>query len=143
MTDTNITEQVSVALWEERVATERTRADLIQERADLMEARFNEHKLRADNAESDLLVIGEAVRQEAVDREFCSAYEDFVNRVNSRTHGSWLVERLESVTVRFTVTVSGSGNVAEMASFVDGVRSVLNGAFDDDELVDDIDVLLA
>ena len=32
MTDTNITEQVSVALWEERVATERTRADLMQER---------------------------------------------------------------------------------------------------------------
>jgi hypothetical protein len=74
---------------------------------------------RANAHESDLRIIADALRNEAVEREWCDEYGRFVDRVNRITNGDWL-ERCDntyavSVLVRLVIETKDSDAARGMA----------------------------
>jgi hypothetical protein len=59
----------------------------------------------------DLAVINEELAGEADERDWCSAYDAFVDRVNRRLHHAALEPREHDIDVRVTYTVTVSGTV--------------------------------
>ena len=84
----------------------------------------------------DLERIAEAIREEAQNREWCTEYGEFVDRMNDRTHGTWLEHCVSSTDVTYRVRVEGSGRPDDMSGFAERICNVLSDALDDEDNVE-------
>lgn len=85
----------------------------------------------ARERQEDLAYIGEQLKKEAVEREWCDIYGDFVDRVNANTSGNWL-QRCEvgyTVTAEVTVWVTAGSQDVARATAIEQLRSAENTGY--------------
>jgi len=105
--------------------------EILAARTELAEFR-DDHALVVDSqavmntnlfeARRDLGIIAEALREEATKREWCSEYEDFVNRVNHMTTGNHLVPCWVNRSLTFTVRVNFTASRDQVGTLEEELR---------------------
>lgn len=68
---------------------------------------------------NDLKIIADALLEEAQEREWCSEYDSYVDRVNARTSEPWLQRCARQWAATFTVTVNFTAHVQS-----DGISAI-------------------
>jgi len=86
----------------------------------------------------DLTTIAEAIREEAESRDWCDEYGTFVDRLNDRTHGTWLEHCMASAEITFHVRVEGSGTRRDMDDFIDRIQSAIRSTVETEDNVDEV-----
>jgi hypothetical protein len=77
----------------------------LKERAEYGDRTISQLRTAVEYRENDLKIIAEALRDEAVNRDWCDEFAQFVDAVNDRTQGEWLQKANVEYLVRFRVTV--------------------------------------
>lgn len=82
----------------------------------------------------DLGMIGEELLTEAVEREWCDIYGDFVNNLNRRTSQPWLKHCSNTWVLHFTVEVNVTGRTMDQAlEQVSGMLTQIPEEHDDED----------
>lgn len=122
-------------------------ADLEQQVTALQEALAQQRAMtdraqgRVHTLTNDITIIAEELRSEAIARDWCADYGNYVDNVNGRTSQPWLLHCEFSYNMSFrvsvTITVTGSSDDA-----IEDIRAQLENISLSDGELDSIDVEL-
>ena len=97
---------------DERLQADNETIDHLRERVGRLEALVDEERERANTAttlanhrHADLMQIAGALRAEAIRRQWCPEYQDFVDRVNADCHEAHLQSCYRNYRTHFAVRV--------------------------------------
>lgn len=76
-----------------------------------LKAEYDEALLQIRTLNSDADIIARALRSEAIDREWCDLYQNFVDEINSQTSVLKLLQASRDYKVEFTVERKQSARV--------------------------------
>lgn len=105
----------------EQLASAREENALLSDSHDQVSARDTHHQ-------EDLRTIADALLREAQERDWCSEYDGFVEKINRITHGSWLQPCVRTVTREWRVMATITAQRAHLDEVIEELRASIQTA---------------